>query len=188
MAAHDTLRRGEASIGVHRRKVVDSFVHALIGRMCHALNIRCLPLEWWEHDLWVPGLDGRIPLRRVEPSQAKTMNFARIPQPWLRNAARWFCRVPLETGQITWGGVVGRLQGLVYFARYLDERSIGHPALVDDPEAALPGLASTTLSWLRQQPNRLGGKLSDGFCAMLQGVVGVFYAFRSIIGSRWHES
>ena len=105
------------------------------------------------------------------------MNFARIPQPWLRDAARWFCRVPLETGQITWGGVVGRLQGLTYFARYLDERGIEHPALVDDPEAALPGLALDYLGWLRQQPNRLGGKLSDNFCATLQGVVGVFYSF-----------
>ena len=38
MAAHDTLRRGEASMGVHRRKVVDSFVHALVGRMCHACS------------------------------------------------------------------------------------------------------------------------------------------------------
>jgi integrase len=177
MAAHDTLRRDEPPLSIHRIKQVDSFVHALVGRMCHALNVRCLPLEWWEHDLWVPGLDRRIPLRRVEPTQNRTMNFARIPQRWLRDAARWFCRVGLETGQITWSGAFARLQGLVYFARCVAERDLDHPALVDDPETELPGFALDYLGWLREQHSRLGRTLSESYCGDLQGVIGVFYAF-----------
>ena len=82
-----------------RKNSVDAHLNALIGRLCQALQITCLPWEWWEHDLWIPGLDRRIPIRPVEPSGTKTCSWAKIAQPWFRSAAKWHGRVALETGR-----------------------------------------------------------------------------------------
>src|SRR5207247_1888972 len=32
------------------RQNLDACTSALLARLCHSLNVTCLPLEWWEHD------------------------------------------------------------------------------------------------------------------------------------------
>lgn len=42
-------------------------------RRCYRqLLIAYDPREWWQHDLWAPKIDPRIPLRRHEPSRANS--------------------------------------------------------------------------------------------------------------------
>lgn len=169
---HVRVRAG-APLG---KNSVDARLNALIGRLCQALQIACLPQDWWEHDLWVPGLDRRIPIRPVEPSWNRTCSWARIRQPWLRSAAKWHCRVALETGRFRWSTVLRKAECLTRFSQFLAEVGIDDPLLVRDVEVELPGLALDFLSWLQRQPNRMGDSpLSKSFCRDIQSVVGPFY-------------
>ncbi len=159
-----------------KKQSLDSYLNSLFGRLSQALQIACLPLEWWEHDLWVPGLDRRIPIRSVEPSGNKTCSWSRIPQPWLRSAAKWHGRVALETGQACWSTVLRKQEGITRLSQFLTEKGIDDPGLVADPEAELPAFALDFLGWMQRQPNRLNkGPLSKSFCRDIQTIVANFY-------------
>jgi len=171
------VRRVRVKAGAPLKKQsLDAYLNSLLGRLSQALQIVCLPWEWWEHDLWIPGLDRRIPIRAVEPTAHKTCSWAKIPQPWLRSAAKWHGRVALETGRACWATVLRKSEGLNRLALFLDEVGIDDPRLVADPEAELPGFALDFLSWMQRQPNRLGtGELSKSFCKDIQTIVANFY-------------
>jgi hypothetical protein len=45
--------------------------------------------EWWQHDVWSPKFDARIPIRAHEPNRAMSgYDFLALEQPWLREAAK----------------------------------------------------------------------------------------------------
>lgn len=171
------VRRVRVKAGVPLKKQsLDVYLNSLLGRLSQALQIVCLPWEWWEHDLWVPGLDRRIPIRAVEPSAHKTCSWNGVRQPWLRSAAKWHCRVALETGRACWSTVLRKQEGLSRLGQFLSEVGIDDPLLVADPEAELPGFALDFLSWMQRQPNRLrDGQLSKSFCRDIQTIVANFY-------------
>ena len=59
------------------------------------------PREWWQHDLWSPKLDRRIPLRDHEPTRMNAgYDFLAITQPWLREALKLHCKIKLDTGAL----------------------------------------------------------------------------------------
>jgi integrase len=178
------------------RQNTDACTSALLARICHSLNVTCLPLEWWEHDLWAPGLDPRVPIRRVEPTGHTTISFAAIDQPWLRSAARWYLRVGLETNAFGWSSAHRKVEGLRRLGKFLSAKGIDDPVLVADPEQDLAVLAGEFLSWLLTQDNRLGPTLSRSFCRDMQCVIGSFYLFmfdhrveaaRALAEPRWRQ-
>ena len=174
VAACRTLRLAQGA--PLTRQNLDATTSALPARLCHSLNVTCLPLEWWEHDLWVPGLDPRVPIREVEPTGRSTINFETFSHGWLRAAAKWHLRVSLETNRFGWSTAIRRKEGLRRFDRFLTDRGIDDPALVADPED-LPRLAGDFLSWMRADKSRSGSQLSASFCRDMQSSIGSFYLF-----------
>jgi integrase len=160
-----------------QRQNIDACTSALLARLCHSLNVTCLPLGWWEHDLWAPGLDPRIPIRDVELNGRSTISFGAIEQPWLRAGTKWHLRVGLETNAFGWSTAMRRAEGLRHLSRFLSAKSIDDPVLVADAEEGLPALAGDFLSWMLVQESRLGGTFSLSFCRDMQSVVGSFYLF-----------
>ena len=139
------------------------------------------PREWWQHDLWNPKLDRRIPLREHEPTRMNAgYDFLAITQPWLRDAVKWHCKVRLETGALRWPTVRSRLHALTLFSRFLSESGVDEPRLAASP-ARLRVLALDFLRVLRgrrQDRGRNRGRpLADGTLTTLLGDVEQFYAF-----------
>jgi integrase len=92
------------------------------------------PRDWWQHDVWSPKFDARIPTRTHEPNRARSgYDFLAIDQPWLRQGAKWYMKVALETGLLRWPTIRGRLFSLELFGRFIAERGIAEPWLCADP-------------------------------------------------------
>jgi len=92
------------------------------------------PREWWRHDVWSPKFDARIPTRTHEPNRARSgYDFLALEQPWLREAAKWYMKVALETGLLRWPTIRGRLFSLELFDRFIAKRGIDEPWLCADP-------------------------------------------------------
>ena len=151
-------------------------------RRCYRqLLIAYDPREWWQHDLWAPKIDPRIPLRRHEPSRASSgYDFLAVAQPWLREALKWHCRIGLETGSLRWSTVRARLHALTLFSRFLQARGIEDPRLAADP-AGVRLLALGFLSELRQRRatrgRNIGQPLADSTITTMLCDVEQFYAF-----------
>ena len=84
--------------------------------------------------------------RSITPRSNTTLNFARITQPWLRDAAKQYLRYCLA--QHDTGSSFGYLQGIVTFSRFLAQRGRAHPARADRPRPPaglfhLPGRAGS---------------------------------------------
>jgi hypothetical protein len=151
-------------------------------RRCYRqLLIAYDPREWWQHDLWAPKIDPRIPLRRHEPSRANSgYDFLAVAQQWLREALKWHCRIGLETGSLRWSTVRARLQALTLFSLFLQARGVDDPRLAADP-AGVRLLALDFLSELRQRKatrgRNIGQPLADSSITTMLCDVEQFYAF-----------
>lgn len=151
-------------------------------RRCYRqLVIAYDPREWWQHDLWAPRVDPRIPLRTHEPSRANSgYDFLAVSQPWLREALKWHAQVCLQTGALRWGTIRSRLQALSIFSEFLARRGVSEPRLAADT-AGVRLLALDFLAELRQRKagrgRNAGRPLADGTITTLLCDVEQFYAF-----------
>jgi len=151
-------------------------------RRCYQhLAVAYDPREWWQHDLWNPKLDRRIPLREHEPTRMNAgYDFLAIQQPWLREGLKWHCKVRLETGSLRWTSVRSRLHAVTLFSRFLSQRGVDEPRLAASP-AQLRILALDFLGEVRQRrqdraPNK-GRPLADGTITTLLCDVEQFFGF-----------
>jgi integrase len=104
--------------------------HATIRRCYRHLVIAYDPREWWQHDIWSPKFDARIPIREHEPNRARSgYEFLAIEQPWLREAAKWQLKVALETGLLRWPTIRQRLASLTTFGQFIARRGVTEPWL-----------------------------------------------------------
>lgn len=128
----------------------------------HAALSRCYDTgEWWRSDRWDPRRDPRIPLRDHEALGSSTLNFVGVPQPWLKEAIKWYFAVSLEAGNLVWSSLPGFLTYLgSYLSEFLSESGIDAPALVAEPQSELRGFALRFLAQLRQRRSRQGRSLA----------------------------
>jgi hypothetical protein len=91
------------------------------------------PRPWWQHVVWDPTLDARIPQRVHEPLGRRSVDFLRIRTGWLRAVLQWYDKVALDTGLLCWSTIATRLTGLAVFDAFLTERQISVPWLAGDP-------------------------------------------------------
>lgn len=137
---------------------------------------------WWTHDLWCLRFDPRIPRRPHEPHGDAVISWDNIEPAWLRDGARFYTGLQVESGQITWSTV---FQSHVFTARlaaFVLSRGITGPALADDPSrlrAVTLDFQSFLREWRRDRPARgqaRGGPLEARSVARTLRFLGNFYA------------
>lgn len=94
--------------------------------------------DWWRLDVWNPVLDQRIPLREHEPNGRAIANFTRLHTAWLREAAKWWLSIQLETQQLSWTTVTGRVHYLDWLQQRIDAEGDLGPVLVDEDTELRP--------------------------------------------------
>lgn len=138
------------------------------------------PRPWWQHEVWDPTLDARIPQRVHEPLGRRSVNFLRIRTGWLRAGLQWYDKVALDTGLLCWSTIATRLTGLAVFDAFLTERQISVPWLADDPARVralmLDYLGHVKTARVVAGPNR-GRPLSPSCATNMLVAVEQFYAF-----------
>jgi integrase len=137
--------------------------------------------EWWQHDIWSPKFDARIPMRVHEPNRANAgYDFLAIEQTWLREAAKWYLKIALETGLLRWATVRQRLGSLSILSRFIAGRGIDQPELCADPGdlrlLALDFLAEVKQRRVSLGPNR-GQRISGASVHNILTDVEQFYAW-----------
>jgi integrase len=88
--------------------------------------------DWWRLNVWNPVLDARIPLRPHEPKGTSIVNFSRLHTDWLREAVKWWMSLQLETQQMSWSTVTGRVHYMNWLQKRIDIEGDLGPALVED--------------------------------------------------------
>jgi integrase len=117
--------------------------------------------EWWQHDIWSPKFDARIPIREHEPNRGRSgYEFLAIQQPWLREAAKWQLKTALETGLLRWPTVRLRLGSLTILSEFIAARGIDEPQLCADP-TDLRLLALDFLAAVKQRRVKLGSRRGE---------------------------
>jgi integrase len=146
------------------------------------LAIHYSDAPWWKHDLWCLRFDPRIPRRAHEPHGDAMIRWDDIEPAWLREGARFYTGLQVESGQITWSTV---FQSHVYAARlggFAVSRGISGPALTDDPSqlrAVALDFQAFLRQWRRERPARgqaRGGLLDARSVARTLRFLGSFYA------------
>jgi integrase len=129
------------------------------------LMIRYSDAEWWEHDTWSLRLDPRIPRRPHESRGNTAVRWGTLEPAWLREGVKFYLRLQLESGQLTWSSVMPQHAIIFRFAAFLAARGIGHPALAGDP----PGLRAAALdfrtflhAWGKERQGRANEQASGG--------------------------
>ena len=74
----------------------------LVGR----LAIRYSDAPWWQHDIWSLKLDPRIPRRPHESRGNTAVRWDKLEPAWLREGFKFYLRLQLESGQLTWSSVM----------------------------------------------------------------------------------
>ncbi|MGP5268552.1 tyrosine-type recombinase/integrase [Brachybacterium alimentarium] len=90
--------------------------------------------DWWRLNVWNPQLDARVPQRDHEPNGRSIANFSHLSSSWLREAAKWWLSVCLETERHCWSTLKTRLDGLKWLQRYLDDVGDTGPTLVAETD------------------------------------------------------
>jgi hypothetical protein len=135
--------------------------HATLRRCYRHLVVAYDPREWWQHDIWSPKFDARIPMRVHEPNRANAgYDFLAIEQPWLREAAKWYLRIALETGLLRWSTVRQRLGSLTILGQFIAKRGIDEPRLCPDA-TGLRMLALDFLAAVRQRTATAGPRRGE---------------------------
>jgi integrase len=135
---------------------------------------------WWRHDVWSLKLDVRIPRREHEPRANTAVRWADIGPDWLREATKFYLRLQLESGRLTWSTVMQHRVVVARLAAFLAARGIDHPALGTSPaavRAVVVDFATFLHAWQRQRPGRrpAGGALQPLTIAKTLQVIGLFY-------------
>lgn len=136
--------------------------------------------EWWRLDVWNPQLDRRVPQRDHEPHGRNIANFSRLHSDWLRDAAKWWLSICLETERYSWSTVKTRLDGLKWLQGYLDQTGDSGPGLTTDPDALRPfirGFLATIRSHVVTSGPRKGKPLSGNPHRAILTTVEQFYAW-----------
>ncbi|GLW75486.1 putative transposase/phage integrase [Kitasatospora phosalacinea] len=139
--------------------------HALRGMLERLLRQYSSEIDWWRHDIWSLRLDPRIPRREHEPRANTAVRWADITPAWLREGTKFYLRLQMESGQLTWSTVMQHRVNTARFAAFVTERGIDHPALAAGSEQSLRSLAlefGTFLHhWRREHSGRrkVGGSL-----------------------------
>ena len=138
------------------------------------------PRPWWQHEVWDPTLDARIPRRTHEPLGRLPVNFLRMHTSWLRAGAQWYYKVALDTALLCWSTIATRLTGLVDFDAFLTDHQVSHPWLAEDAAGVrvlmLDYLEHVKTLQARTGPHR-GRPLSPGAATNMLVGVEQFYAF-----------
>jgi integrase len=169
-------RRRLAAPGTRAR--AESAMRGLLPR----LAIRYSDAPWWEHDLWCLRFDPRIPRRAHEPHGDAMIRWDNIEPAWLREGAKFYTGLQMESGQITWSTV---FQTHVFAARlgeFAVSWGLSCPALTDDPSqlrAVTLDFQAFLRQWRRERPARgqaRGGPLDARSVARTLRFLGNFYA------------
>jgi hypothetical protein len=133
--------------------------------MLRRLVLHYSDAEWWLHDVWSLKLDARIPRREHEPRANTGVRWGDIEPGWLREGTKYYLRLQLESGHLTWSTVMQHRVVVTRFAAFLAERGIDHPALTlgspSDLRAIALDFATFLHRWRRRHSGRgaLGGPL-----------------------------
>lgn len=154
-----------------------------LGHLLAAVTISYSPLDWWRHDVWDPTVDDRIPIREHEPLAGNPIRFSGFTRTWLREAAKFYFHVQLDTGRFAWSTAHSHRNFLgLQLDQYLVARGIDHPVLCTDPPSDLRSLALDLVSFLRQWRSRsrkasARPTLSPQVMLHAQQAIARFYAF-----------
>jgi len=84
---------------------------------------------WWKHDLWCLRFDPRIPRRAHEPHGDAMIRWDDIEPAWLREGAKFYTGLQVESGQITWSTVFQTHVFAARLAGFALARGLSRPAL-----------------------------------------------------------
>ncbi|WP_406156424.1 hypothetical protein OG298_01965 [Streptomyces sp. NBC_01005] len=76
--------------------------HALRGMLERLLRQYASKVDWWRHDIWSLRLDPRVPRREHEPRANTAVRWGDITPVWLREGTKFYLRLQMESGQLTW--------------------------------------------------------------------------------------
>ena len=85
------------------------------------LAIRYSDAAWWQHDIWSLKLDPRIPRRPHEPRGNTGVRWDDL-EPARREGFRFYLRLQLESGQLTWSWVMNQHAMVFRFAAFWPSR------------------------------------------------------------------
>jgi hypothetical protein len=187
----------------HRMPAVSSRTRAEIALrgMLRRLVLHYSDAPWWRHDVWSLKLDSRIPRREHEPRANTAVRWADISPDWLREATKFYLRLQLESGRLTWSTVMQHRVVVARFAAFLARRGIDHPALdtaATGVRAVVVDFATFLHTWQRQRSGRspAGGALQPLTIARNLQAIGLFYrtmldyrqeAAQALDDARWLE-
>ncbi len=132
-------------------------LRALVSR----LAIRYSGAEWWQHDIWSLKLDPRIPRRPHESRGNTAIRWQELEPAWLRDGFKFYLRLQLESGQLTWSSAMPQHAFAFRFAAFLASRGIGHPALTADPGQGLRAVALDFRTFLHGWGKTRQGRAND---------------------------
>lgn len=152
---------------------------ALSG-MLRRLVLAYSDAPWWRHDVWSLKLDARIPRREHEPRANTAVRWGSLEPDWLREATKYYLRLQLESGRMTWSTVMQHHVVVARFAAFLRERGIEHPVLATETSglrAVALDFATFLHGWTRDRAGRAerGGSLTPLTIARNQQAIGLFY-------------
>jgi integrase len=155
--------------------------------MLRLLAVRYSDAPWWLHDTWSLKLDPRIPRREHESRGNTAVRWGELEPAWLREGFKFYLRLQLESGQLTWSSVMPQHALVFRFAAFLATRGIDHPALVTDPARELRALAldfrTFLQGWKKPQPDRRSETAGDCLAPLTvsrnQQGIGLFYRVMS---------
>ncbi|MGH3302793.1 MAG: hypothetical protein ACRDOK_14125 [Streptosporangiaceae bacterium] len=147
------------------------------------LAIRYSDAPWWQHDIWSLELDPRIPRRPHESRGNTAVRWEKLEPAWLREGFKFYLRLQLESGQLTWSSVMNQHAIIFRFAAFLATRDISHPALARDAgslRAVALDFRTFLHGWDRTRPGRPGnGGLDARTIARSLQAIGLFYRVMS---------
>lgn len=136
--------------------------------------------HWWQLDIWNPMLDRRVPQRAHEPQGRHVANFSHLHSDWLREGAKLWLSVCLETERYSWSSVKSRMDALKWLQRYLDDVGDCGPSLVTDPNELrgfVRGFAAALRSHTITSGARAGQPLTGNPRRQIMTAVELFYSW-----------
>lgn len=130
--------RKELSISWARRTRVlpnPSTLRTITGPLDRASKLLWFAYDdgpWWKREIWSLELDARIPLGRNFPPKTTAIHWHEVAPDWLRQGGMFFVKTELERGDIAWGTVLQRHNGIKVFGRFLTRRGVDTPLLARD--------------------------------------------------------
>jgi integrase len=111
--------------------------HRSVALMTHALYLEYSGLAWWQHNVWRPDIDRRVPRDASWLRTQDMLGFTRFCLPWLREAVKLYGYKALTRKTLSWNTVIGRASSLhAKFEDFLLRNDLGGdgPVLLADPD------------------------------------------------------